>query len=747
MGTRMTRDRQARTLPNAAEDDREGFASMSLPRHRVRGWRLWLFRITAMVLIPAVLVVMTELSLVVLGFGYSADAIATREIGGSLMRCDNPDFGRGLFPPHLRSNLRPFAFPAEKPPNTFRVFVLGSSAALGSPDFAYGFGRILHRMLSDRYPETEIEVVTVAMTAINSHVVLPVAKECARHEPDLFIVYLGNNEVVGPYGPGTVLSRLPHKSSAVQVRIALSSTRIGQLFERLRQSVAASPEMPMTRQASLLFLDNLVRSDAPGLESVYAHFAENLADIRDAGLAAGAKVILCTVASNLRDCPPFAPQHRLGLSKAEEEQWERIYVEGEAYERAGDVVRAVERYTAAVEIDDQHADLQYRLARCYWNLGKYERARERYIAARDLDSLRFRADTRTNQVIRSVAEENPGPNVRLADVVAAVADQSPHQVPGDELFYEHVHFTFDGNYLLARTAFEQVEAMIPERLSRARGTRELMTKEECANLLAHTEWDRRRIIGQVLQAYISGPPFTGQIYHKERVKRLGDQFRELSVHLRPWALEDAAAQYRKAIQQYPSDWELRWRFSALLAGGLKDYPEFVAQLQKATEYYPDFRLLSQLGNGIRILGDLEEAEATYRRSLEITSSPRAHFGLARVLRAKGDLEGAIKQLSKAVEVPFSGLDAAYLALANSLREAGETDEAIKTLRKGIQTLPEAATASFHFRLALLLDQQGATEEAVVELREALRRLPSTGHPDHARFRKKLDELLRKNSAP
>ncbi len=700
-----------------------------------------------MVLVPAVLVVMISLSIRVLGFGYSANAIVTREIGGRLMRCDNPDFGRGLFPPHLRSNLRPFVFPAEKAPNTYRVFVLGSSAALGSPDYAYGFGRILHCMLSDRFPDTKIEVVTVAMTAINSHVVLPIAKECARHEPDLFIVYLGNNEVVGPYGPGTVLSRLPHRSSAVQMRIALSSTRIGQLFERLTRWIAASPEMPMTRQASLLFLDNLVRSGAPGLDSVYSHFAENLADIRDAGLAAGAKVILCTVASNLRDCPPFAPQHRLGLSAADQDQWDRVYSEGEAYETVGDFAQAAERYMAAVEIDDQHADLQYRLARCLWSLGNYQRARERYIAARNLDALRFRADTQINQVIRSVAEEKPGPNVRLADVVAAVADRSPHQIPGDEFFYEHVHFTFKGNYLLASTAIEHVDEMVAERYPRARRTGGVLTEEECANLLAYTGWDRRRITGNVLQAHISGPPFSGQIYHEERVKRLGNQFRELNVYTRPGALGDAATQYRNAIQQYPSDWELRWRFSGFLAGGLKEYPESVAQMKKAAEYYPDFRLLSQLGNGIRILGDLEEAEAVYRQSLKITSSPAAHFGLGRVLRAKGDLDGAIKQFRRAVKVPFSGSKAAFLALANSLREAGKTNEAMMTLRKGIQTLPEAATALFHFRLALLLDQRGNTEEAVVELREALRILPSTGHPDHARFRKKLDELVSKNSAP
>ena len=503
----------------------------------------------------------------------------------------------------------------------------------------------------------------------------------------------------------------------------------------------------MTQQASLLFLENLVRAGAPALESVYVHFAKNLADIRDAGLAGGAKVILCTVASNLRDCPPFAPQHRLRLSDADKERWDRIYAEGEAFETAGDFARAAERYRSAAEIDDQYADLQFRLAHSNWSLGEYQLARERYITARDLDTLRFRADTRINQVIRSVAEEKTGPDVRLADVVAAVTDHSPHQVPGEELFYEHVHFTFKGNYLLARTVLGHVEAMIPQRLSRTRGTRDVLTEEECANLLAFTGWDHRRIVGKVLQATIGGPPFTGQIYHEERAKILGDQFRVLGVNTRPAALADAVTQYRKAIRQYPTDWELLWRFSSLLASGLKDWPESVTQVEKAIEYYPHYSLYSQLGNGLRMLGDLDNAETMYRRSLGITSSPGTHFGLARVLRAKGNLKGAIEQFGKALEIPFSGTRAAYLALAATLREAGETDKALETLRKGIEVLPEAGTASFHYRLALLLDQQGNTPEAVDELREALRIQPSTRDPERARIRRKLDELLKKNAAP
>ena len=42
------------------------------------------------------------------------------------------------------------------------------------------------------------------MTAINSHAILPIARECARRDGDLWIIYMGNNEMVGPFGAGTV---------------------------------------------------------------------------------------------------------------------------------------------------------------------------------------------------------------------------------------------------------------------------------------------------------------------------------------------------------------------------------------------------------------------------------------------------------------------------------------------------------------------------------------------------------------
>ena len=151
------------------------------------------------------------------------------EVDGRPYLGENVKFGWRFFPPILAREFEPFAFPARKSADTYRIFVLGSSAAQGIPNHAFCFGRFLQFMLQERFPGVHFEVITTAMAAINSHVVREIARDCARYDPDLFVVYMGNNEVVGPYGPGTVLTPALSNLHLIRLGIALRATRIGQL--------------------------------------------------------------------------------------------------------------------------------------------------------------------------------------------------------------------------------------------------------------------------------------------------------------------------------------------------------------------------------------------------------------------------------------------------------------------------------------------------------------------------------------
>jgi hypothetical protein len=63
-----------------------------------------------------------------------------------------------------------------------------------------------------------------------------------------------------------------------------------------------------------MFVNNAVAGDDPRLRQVYANYEANLRDIVRAASRAGAKTILCTVASNLRDCAPLLSVHGQGLA-------------------------------------------------------------------------------------------------------------------------------------------------------------------------------------------------------------------------------------------------------------------------------------------------------------------------------------------------------------------------------------------------------------------------------------------------
>jgi len=109
----------------------------------ITGWRLWSFRFGAAIVVPVLLLLLVELSLRASGCGFPAAAIVKCTVDGKDARCDNVKFGWRFFPRSIAREFVPFIFPAAKPKDTYRIFVLGASAVKGEPDSAFSFGRIL----------------------------------------------------------------------------------------------------------------------------------------------------------------------------------------------------------------------------------------------------------------------------------------------------------------------------------------------------------------------------------------------------------------------------------------------------------------------------------------------------------------------------------------------------------------------------------------------------------------------------
>jgi len=519
-------------------------ATKALPAGR----RRWVFLIATALLVPLLIVGVVEAFLRAADVGYRTELLIPCTVLGSPASCYNLFFAAPFFPAGMVQTPRLYSIPARKARGTFRIFVLGESAAMGDPDPAYGFSRYLEVMLRERFPSMKFEVVNTGSVAINSHVVLPIAKGLADQQPDLFIIYSGNNEAVGPYGPGTVLTSSGMSIPVVRGDILFRSSRIGQLVTKLGTQKQEWRGMEM-------FLDKQVRTGSPLMAHAYANFERNLRDTIAVGRGAGAKVIVATVATNLKDCAPFGSLHREGIGEDDLRAWTALVEQGNGLEAARSHAEALNLYYSAAKIDDDYAELEFRIARCLWSLGDYRSAREHFLRARDLDTLRFRADSKINDINRWAASSSSG--VSLVDADAILANASPEGIIGSDLVYEHVHLTPEGNYLLARAMFQQIASGLPSTAGLPVNA-EAPSEAECERLLALTRYDRSRLAAEMLRR-LQKPPFTTQLNHSEQVLQLMPKAERSDE-----APSDTAAQYQWAIARGPEDRMLRLRYGMFL---------------------------------------------------------------------------------------------------------------------------------------------------------------------------------------
>ena len=596
--------------------------------------RQWFFRLFALAL-PLFLFLALELILRLFGYGYPVGFFLKGEVNGQAARIDNQQFSRRYFPPGLARSPQPALFPAVKVPGTMRIFILGESAAMGDPEPSFGFGRVLETMLRERWPGKKIEVINTAVTAINSHVIREIARDCAGEQGDYWLVYMGNNEVVGPYGAGTIFGGQTPSLALIRASLALKATRVGQLLDAAGHRLLRKAGTPKTWEGMEMFLKQQVALDDPRMAKVYQHFEQNLGEILELGKKSGARVLVSTVISNLKDSPPFASRHRAGLTPERAAEWERLFRAGIAREQAREYAAALAQYEPAGKIDDDFAELRFRMGRCHLALGRAEDARRNFEWARDLDTLRFRADTRINQIIRHVAARTAG--VQPLDAVERFTQKSPNGLAGEEFLYEHVHFKFDGNYELARLFAEAI-------LGGDTNAPPLLAAADCARRLALTDFDRRQVADEMLKR-LQQPPFATQLDAAAREQRWRTQLD--SLRATPDGINRDIARYRESIARAPDDWVLRENFAKLLqnSGEPKEAEEQWRAVRRLLPHSE--QACYSLANVLDAQGKSAEAVTLFREALKRRpGSIEARNGLGLALASQGQTAEAVEQFEQ-----------------------------------------------------------------------------------------------------
>ena len=564
-----------------------------------------------------------------IGFGYNTNVFVEEK---GIVRSNWP-FTFKYFPWSVARPMKSLQFNAKKEPGSLRIFVLGGSAAKGFPAEEFGISNQIQVMLEQAYPEREIEVINAAITAVNSHVMLPVAKACLQYDPDFLMVYLGNNEVLGPYGVGTLYSGFTNKLTLIRLSQSIKSMRLYQLLVILtgRQYTQTGNWKGMTS-----YLENTLYEDDERLQSVYKHFDRNLGDLISAAADKDCPVILSTVAVNLLDSPPF------------------------------------------VSRKSEHANAQYQLGLIKLEAGKTEEALVAFKKARDMDGLRFRADSKLNAVIREQLVRSEG-QVALVDSEQLFegGGSGPISIPGDDFFYDHVHLSFAGNFLVAKAMAEAVISQSDPSLMFS------TSMERVASALAYSEWDQLQITRQLTAQILSHPPYTNQWNHREIQLARHRKLRKMSAQITPDIMEETRGLYQTGLEKRLNSESLKRKMSQLLVE--IGHPEKARELllsvvrvaPKNIEAYNELSLVSVS------LGNYDEAERSIMKILDLNPY--------------------------AIEVR-----SAYLQLLISSRQF---DEAARYCEMLIDDHP--GDPGFRHGFALILDAQGKRIDAEEQLRNAL----------------------------
>lgn len=650
---------------------------------RNSGRRIWLFRVVAL-LFPLACLASLEVGFRLAGVGYPTSFFVPVPDRPGYMH-DNYQFAWRFFPRALARTPQPTVVSREKFAAVKRILVFGGSAAMGDPEPAYGLPRMLKIVLQERCPQFQFEVVNCAVTAINSHVVKHIVHDSRLIDADAWVVYMGNNEVHGPFGAGTIFGEKGRPLWMNEATLAFQRSSFGQWAVAMRGDGQSG--VPQDWGGMKMFLDQHVRYDSPELEGVYANFQHNLNAVISLATRHDVPVVVSTVVSNLRDFVPFVSVHRQSLTQDEMKAWTDLYENGIRLQAMGDITAALDHFDAAAKIDSTFAELEFRMGQCHMAKGDSSAARACFVAARDHDALRFRADSRINAIIRSFANHS---GVDIIDAVEHLNRLSPDGIVGNELLHEHVHLSFRGNYELAKLLAAQIVRQ--QGWSTAQHEDDAGPSIElCRDGLVFSTFHQLQIKRE-MRDRLAAPPFADQSSFARRDAELAREIDGLARMLTPELGQSTLKQFEAAIAKDPEDWVLRRQLAVLLdsigdlprakaefdrivqviphhaeshfrlgalCSRMKDYASGEVSLRRAIELRPDFaRAWNSLGICLSHLGRLDECYICFAEAIRLRprfAEPYVNWGL--VLANQDEAEMAMEKYRAALDADNSYLPA------------------------------------------------------------------------------------------
>jgi tetratricopeptide (TPR) repeat protein len=589
------------------------------------------------------------------------------------------------------------AFQREKGDNSYRVFCIGGSTTYGRPyDDPESFCGWLRAYLNAADPARDWEIINAGGVGYASYRVTRLMNELVQYQPDLFIVYSGQNEFLEQRSYGRLIE-LP--AWLVNLNAALSGTRVYTAMSKVIAAAQSDSPGQAKERYSLHGEVDAILNHTIGPKSyhrddvlkghIMTHYRLNLRRMVRIARQADAGIMFVRPAINLRDMSPFKSEHTPGLGEQARNDWQVLYERAKSLEESGDYRGALTAYRQAMEIDDRHAGLHYRAGSSLFSLGEYGEAEKAFRRAVEEDIAPLRIVQPMQQAVVEVAAAEQVPLVDFPGILrSAYLDQYGHAVFGREIFVDHVHTNMEGYRLLGLALFDE------------------LVRHEIAQ--PDASWDALR--REAVRQEVIGNHDTGDEGHA-----LAKLAKVLA-----WAgkFTEAYDLFRQAVDILgPSP--MLYEQLARTAYALGDQDTAIRHLQELLELFP---AASGVHPKLAVMqaarGETDVAISHCR--LELLLNPGDHnvtAMLAELLERQGNDDEARRQYERALQLN-PGMVRTRVKLAWLLMRQGQDDEALLHAREALQGNPDHAQA--HNVLGLILQRQGEMERAMQHFSEALR---------------------------
>lgn len=413
--------------------------------------RRWWFRALAVVLGLAPFLLAEVILRVVATEAPIADADPFVEFAGSRPLFELDASRRRMeISPARRTHFKADSFAHPKPPGEFRIFCLGGSTVQGNPyAIETAFSTWLELALQAADDSHPWEAVNCGGISYSSYRLLPILRECLDYQPDLILLYVGDNEF------------LESREYTTQVSAGwrgwlLRGLSHSRLLDQVSRAFRESPASPADQSVLAAEVDALLdyqgglaeyHRDDDWHAGVALHFRFAVGEMIRECQQAGVPILLMDPVCNLKDCPPFKALPGEGVS----EEVRRL---GEAaLEETKDLDARLELLETVVQRDPRHAGWWYAWGQALREAGRYDEAFTALLRAKDEDLCPLRLTEPLRRVLHDLATET---NTPLVPVFANFRRQTADGIPGAETMLDHVHPTITGQQWIADWVYDSL---------------------------------------------------------------------------------------------------------------------------------------------------------------------------------------------------------------------------------------------------------------------------------------------------